>query len=590
MILNFVVIIGILVCAAVWGSKAKGFGLFSGFLALTCTIAAGGVAFAAWEPISLALLSMSSNGASFLDTLLQDSAWALGLLLPFLVSLLVFRLLMDSFIKKNLDFSENANTIGGLVLGAMIGVLVMGMVVTSVGYLRLSPSILGYQPVEEKQGSPVYANSLWVPVDRITVGMFEKLSLGAFASSTPLSHRRPRAFEQAGMQRLTFRGQARVSIAPDQFNVAGRYRIQSDAETLLKDSFIGRRQVAIYPDESAPVGPSTLEGYVISFQSGAKEKGGVFVITPGQLRLICERDGSYFPIHPVAVVAQSEAGKNTLFRFRFDAAEAFISSVGGGSDSLFAFEFIVPENATPIDLLIKNTRAPVDADAGLAEKSYRTTTDRDAAVRDGSIFTALGGSIGGGGGPLDTSASVRIRVTDGRVDGITTGNIFPNGATLNRTNRGPLTVNDEGQLIDGEHQFSKSQFNERGLDRNLRMDSFATTKDTSIIQVSLSVEGTRTAFGRALESVETDLPPLLIDSNGARYEPVGYFYSEGEIVRIRYTPGKPLRTLSEAPTLSRTKRDQTLILIFRPTKAVKLTSFAVGQKELANFGSGFVTP
>ena len=588
MILNVLVFIGIIVCAAVWGSKAKGFGLFSAFLALVCTVAAGGVAFAAWEPVALVLLNMSKDGASFFDTLLQDSAWTLGLLIPFLVSLLIFRLLLDSLVKKNMDFSENANTIGGLVVGAAIGFITMGIVVTGIGYLRLSPSILGYEPVEEKQGSPIYARGLWAPVDRLTVGLYEKLSMGAFASSTPLAHRMPRAFEQAGMQRLTFRGQGRVSIAPDQFKVAGRYRIEGDAETLLKDSFINRRQSALYPDENAPVGPSTLEGYVVSFDSGAKEKGGVFIITPGQIRLICERNGMYFGIHPVAVVAQSEAGKNTLYRFRFDAAEAFISSIGGGSSSVFAFEFILPKDATPIDLLIKNTRTPVGTDSGLADKSFRTTIDRDAAVRDGSILSSLGGTIGGGG-PLDTAGSVRASVTDGRVNDIATGNIFPNGSTLNRTNRGPLTLDADGNLVDGEHQFTKTQLNERGLDRNLRLDSFATTKDTTVVQVTLSKDGTRTLFGRAMESVESDQPPLLIDSNGARYEPIGYFYTEGEIARIRYTPGKPIRALSEAPTLSRTKRDQTLILVYRPTKGVKIVSMAVGQKELVSFGSGFET-
>lgn len=588
MILNFLVIIGILVCAAVWGSKGKGFGLFSAFLALVCTITAGGIAFAAWEPVALALLNLSKDGASFFDSLLQDSAWTLGLVGPFLISLLILRLLVDSLVKKNLAFSENANTIGGLVIGALIGALTMGILVTGAGFLRLSPSLLGYQPVEEKQGSPIYTRSLWIPVDKLTVGLYEKLSTGAFASSTPLAHARPRAFEQAGMQRLTFRGQARVSIAPDQFKVAGRYLIEGDAEALLKDSFLNRRQAALYPDESAPVGPSTLVGYVVSFDSGAKEKGGVFVITPGQIRLISERDGKFFPIHPVAVIAQSEAGKNVLYRFRFDASEAFISSIGGGSASVFAFEFILPPNTTPVDLLIKNTRSPVGPDSGLAEKVFRTTLDRDAAVRDGSILTALGGSIGGGG-PLDTTGSTRVGVTDGRVNGINTGNIFPGGATLNRTNRGPLTLNEEGQLVDGEHQFAKTQMNERGLDRNLRLDSFASTKDTTVVQVTLSEEGTRTAFGRAVEALESDQAPMLIDSNGARYEPIGYYYSEGEIVRIRFTPGKPIRSLSEAPTLSRTKRDQTLIFIYRPTKGVKITSFASGQKELISFGSGFET-
>jgi len=586
MILNLIVILAVVITAAVWGSKAKGYGLFSAFLALVSTIAAGGVAFAAWEPTALALLNASRDGGSFFEVFLQDTAWCLGLLGPFLISLLVFRLMIDMTVKKNLAFSDNANTIGGLAIGAVIGVLTAGVAVVSVGYMRMPPAILGYRPIEEVQGNPVYAHNLWLPVDRIVVRFYEKLSTGAFASSTPLALRRPSAHQQAGMQRMTFKGLSRVSLAPADFHLLGRYRIEGEAVALLKDSFQGKQQTAIYPDNTSPGGRSVLEGYVIRFESTAKEKGGNFVAAPGQLRLICEKNGYPIALHPIAVVAQPDAATAGLYRFRFDASEAFISSVGGGSDSTFAFEFILPEGAVPVDLLVKNARVSVAAESAIPETTYRSTDHRDTAVRDGSIVSSFGSGGGAAAGALDSSGVVRITPNAGLVAGISVSKNFPNGATLNKSNRGGITVNEENEVMDGERQFTKAQMSERGLDKNLRVDSFAASKDTSVVQVTLSELGARTSLGDALENADSTRPPFLIDNHGARFELVGYYYTEGELIKFRFTPGQPIRSLSETPTLSRTKRDQSLIYLYRPTKGVNIVSFAIEGKELVNFGTG----
>lgn len=585
MILNAIVIVAILVCAALWGSKGKGFGLFSGFLALCCTLAAGAIAFAAWEPVALLLLNMSKEGASFFDNLLQDTAWSLGLLLPFMVSLLVLRLAVDSLVKANLDFSDNVNTLGGMAMGACIGVVTMGILVTGIGYLRLSPAIMGYQPVEEQQGSPVYVRGLWAPVDKLVVGLYERLSLSSFASPTPLAHHRPASHIQAGMQRLTFKGQSRVSIAPEHLNVQGRYRIEGAAEALLRDTFQDKTQQAVYPDGSKPTGASVLEGYVITFESGAKEKGGVFTITPGQLRLVIEHNGEHKAIHPIAVVSQPDAGSTGLYRFRFDAVDSFIASVGGGSSSTFAFEFLLPSGAQPIDLLVKNLRVPVDVSAGLSETTFRSTVDRDDAIRTERIFTSFGGGAGSGK-PLNRSRAIRVSTAGSQIENVLVTTSFPNGAALNRSNRGNLTVDDENNVIAGEHQFTKAQVNERGLDRNIRVSNFADTKDTAIVQVYLSTDGTRSVYGTAVEEADSTAAPTLVDANGVRYEPLGYYYAEGDIVRIRFTPGRPLRQLADAPTLSRTKRDQTLVLVYRPSRGVKIQSFAMGDMELVNFSNG----
>ena len=93
-------------------------------------------------------------------------------------------------------------------------------------------------------------------------------------------------------------------------------------------------------------------------------------------------------------------------------------------------------------------------------------------------------------------------------------------------------------------------------------------------------------LGRSVETAESILQPLLADEAGNLYEPLGYVYSDGRTVDIRFKPGEPLRALSQIPALSTSKQNQSLYLIFRPTKGVRITRFLLGSKEIATFPGG----
>lgn len=576
---------------AVWSTKGRGFGAFSSLLAAVGALCAGGIAFAVWEPTAWMIMGWGAGSSGFVGNLLQGSAFALGLAGPFLVSLLVIRLLTDAFVKANIDLGEMANMIGGALFGVVTGVVSVGILVISVGHLQAPASIMGYAPIEERSGQPVYANRLWIPVDLAVARLYEHLSLYGFASRTPLARHHPDVHVAAGMQRITYRNASRNTIYPDQFSILGAYTISGPVDDLSRDTFIvdpqgqTKRQQVFYPDGSSPSGSATLHGYVMRFTSGAKERGGNVVLTPGQLRLICvDEAGDALAVHPVAVISPPEAGSTGLYRFRFDAPEGFIASIGGGADSVLGFEFIVPQGYEPRDLLVRNARVNLGTvEAAANPRSYPTSLARDNAVRDASIFTAFGASVAGAGVPLDTSGSTAVGRAGSRVEGVEQGAHLPGGMVLNKSNRGTLSISEKNEIVEGDHTFDKAQLQERALERSLRVEKFAIGADTGIIKVELSRNGARTIFGRAVEAAESTLVPLLVDERGTQYEPVGFVYEEGTTARIRYTPGQPLRALAEAPALSRTKRDQTLVLIFRPTRNVRIMGFAIGRREIYNF-------
>lgn len=608
MTLNILVIIIIVLSALLWGAPQRGRGLFSALIHLACVIAAGGVAFAAWEPLVDAFLLKS----------LPDYAHTVGLLGPFVVALFLFRIISDLTVPNNLDVGDAANFAGGAVFGAAAGFITAGMVVVGISHLRAGKELLGFTPLSYSGGSLVSNKKLWVPADRAVVSMYETLSLHGFGTDDALATRHPRAWEAAAMMRTTMPGGgdnksaiARTTMLREDMAIKGRYTVGPlPADSAMLDSFIlveGKPSKSNYKatDGAAPSGEVSVEGFVLEFSSGAVEKSGQVVLGPGQVRLICETPDGAIAVHPAAVVAKPEAGGG-MYRFRMDAPEIFIPSVGGGSNSIFAPEFYVPKNARPTDLIVKGVRYPLAGLDASKAVAYANTNQRDDAIRNGSLFQKFGLNVGaaagarpapgagaggggaGGGGAASSgapAASQVINTSGGRIQELVESTGIPDGVLLNAGEIGGLELNAQRHITDGEHQFDRNALaNNRGIDRNLRVDNFARTRDTTVVQVLLSNQGAMSLLGRSVEAAEDILPPVLIDTNGQRYEAIGYVYAEGSIIKIRYTPGRPMRGLSELPSrVSRSKRDQTVRLLFRPTDGVSIATFALGGKPLASF-------
>lgn len=167
MIINVLTVFVVLGLAALW--MARGF--FSALVHLVCVVIAGALAFAVWEPVSYALLSKASD-----SKLMQGAAWAIGLGIPFAAFLAVFRLTLDKLLPSNVGVHTATNYAGGFVCGALSGVITAGILVLSMGFLRLDHDLLGsesfggYTPaVYEGNGSVVRGNGLWIQIGRAHV-------------------------------------------------------------------------------------------------------------------------------------------------------------------------------------------------------------------------------------------------------------------------------------------------------------------------------------------------------------------------------------------------------------------------------------
>ncbi len=581
MILNIIVIALVALPTFFWATSGKGRGLYSAFLNLVCVLTAGAIAFGLWETVAHALLSAAKSGG-----LLDSIAWGGGLLIPFVISLALLRISMDTMLGANLHFDDTTNLVGGALFGLIAAFITAGVIVTSFQFMGTGRTFAGYSAVSDDSGNLIHDKPLWVPVDRYTVAFYEYLSLGAFRSATPLALAMPDAHQQGAMSRLVYvdvggkGGTGRFGLKPEDFEIVGRYTVQGAGATLFADvNQPERTQVVKLPDGSSPPAGSTIEGIAVRLRSGAVEKSGSQVIFgAGQARLIIRKPNTddAMGVQPIAIIASPEGGGGYA-RFRLASANIFVPTVGGASENIFTFEFVVPAAYAPDALILKNARKKISTVATF-DHDIDGWEERDNLLASGDLFTQLGIKAGGGAGNIDASSAVTITIDrNGRGDDIRAEAGLPNNFIVTKSNEGSLSIEADGQsIIGGSHTFEREQLENRGVERSLRRDRFAGTRTTGVVQVSVASKEGLSVFGAGIESADTSHSPLLLSSTGETFQPVGFINEAGELVTISFTPNKPLRSIRNLPIqLSRIKHDQILTLIYRPTKGAKIVGFVI---------------
>jgi hypothetical protein len=119
-----------------------------------------------------------------------------------------------------------------------------------------------------------------------------------------------------------------------------------------------------------------------------------------------------------------------------------------------------------------------------------------------------------------------------------------------------------------------------GIDQKLQINRFATDETTVIVKVDVSPSHRTPEWGRELDLADKNAPPTVVDTNGTRYEAVGFVYKDSGITRLRFTRGQPLKGMAEAPSISRNTPDRQLTLVFVVSLGVNIKEFKIGDRVL----------
>ena len=585
--MNLLVIVFVLGVTFAWMIR----GMFNSMLHMICVIAAGAIAFSVWEPLALMIIGASPERGFM--SFLESVAWGVALLVPFVVSLLLLRTAVDKLVPGNIVNSTIVDYAGGAICGVVTSVISAGILIIGIGSMRVPTKFMNYQPVwysadrATAGGSLVRSDKLWIPVDRITSVVYSQLSKGTMSTSEPLAKWYPELELVGFSARISpGDGSGRNAIASKDFKVVSTYIVGDPKGTdkvsdLLKDSVNNATQK--YVDvNSKPVANGYLMGYVIDFEPGAKErgkKGGQLVVSSGQYRLLVEdKDGNTNSVFPVATISESTEA-NQFGRWRFDAEEIFITSVGGKSRVTMGFEFVVPQGHTPLALFVKNIR--VDQGSLTKPVEYADTTQRDRIVQTGSILKGESSAR-----KLDTSRAVKYNATDRdslirqstSISQIMSTQIAKRGLTIDEANKNAI-VDGEG-IYDIKTDVGRSNAPQG---KALKVERFAVDKGQQLIRIDVGVESEIGFLSDAARDASLDEPLILIDDKGNEYQAIGYEYTDTETFHVRYTRGSTLTGVQDTPSLSRNDPDRKLVLLFVITDGVKISYFTIGDTAVAQF-------
>lgn len=593
-------------------------GFFSAGIHLVCTVVAGAIAFAFWEPLSLFILDKAPDRG--FASILRDVAWGVSLASLFIVSLVVLRGIVDSIIRKNANVSDQINTIGGMVCGLFSGILASGIMTISVGTLRLGgdwPTTITYSE-SDARGSLVYNVSVMKPwTDIITAKFYGIASAGALRpiGGDGLAHSYPEGVHVIPSSlRVSFEGGAGrttlkkddLKLRPDFSYLVGNASSNESISQLLTADKWGSSQHPVVRLNGEEITRGYLVGLAIDFEAGAKEVGGgsQVQITNAQIRLVAEDENgetrSYFPVACFSPSSGSTTGR--VGRWRFDSGDLdsplVITAVGGSSNAPFTFEFAVDAGFTPFALFIKNVRLDVsDALANLPEdRVFSTTTSGNG--RDRWISTMYD--------PTDTTTQlandsrVAVREVLVRAQNETRANrgellqdlgisIQNNlSFTIKKGTEGSLQIATEGskhEIVSGEATFNSEMFKQSVMARALRIQQFQLADGVKMVQVNVSIGQRLDLTGPYFENVNRNLPLRLIDETGTGYDAVGYLYKDdASVTHIRFTPSTPLNSINDIryrPSI--TNPDGKLTILFRVSAGVKIRFIQVGDFTVMDF-------
>jgi hypothetical protein len=556
MLANLLILAFVMFMAYWWGHQ----GLFSGFLHMILTIAAGALAFALWEPVQ----------ANLFATWTPANAWGVALLLNFVVILGVFRGVMDKMVKGNVQFNLLINMIGGGICGLIAGMISAGIVVIGVGFMDIGPALGGYQPLLIDAKGKVVDNpqsSMWLGVNYQAASVMERLSTGAFSNSTPLRHLRPQVARASTLYRLHLDPNASVAITPPAVKLE-RWFVQEAPLRNVEDSV-----VRLLGDEARKAGHQAvfIETVWNNGGGGIYDSDGTLRIASPQIRLLTEpRDDSWRSpraLHPPLGFSQASGDVRQYVPFDNDVTFA----VANASNVTFAWMFLIPSDQKPKAILVRNMRITLTGEP---------TEDADA------IRAAVGTPPGA---PVDESPVAAATTTPppgtgtvGEREGIRTGSLALD-VTISNMLPGVISKNlSTGLTIDGSTIKSGEATvrpSEVKISPTTAADRIDLPGHRAMVRLQIAKDQAQSLLGASRVAAASLQSVWLVDNSRNQWQPVAYVWlkSNGE-QEIRVDLAVPITSARQLPVAKMSDGDK-LYLYFLVNKNSSITEYNVGQTK-----------
>ena len=561
LLLNLLVLVYIIFMVYWWSMQ----GLFSASIHLILTIMAGVIAFSFWEPISSLFLGM-----------MPESAWGIGLMLPFGLSLLLMRFGMDKLVPGNLNFPPIADNIVGGLCGFLSGTITTGILVMGMQMMGFS-SFFGYQPYALNENGQVVAykdnrgdsKSLWLKVDHSTAGFFNLLSNNAFAPI--LTKNTMGVYRKDMVKAISLSTDTRIQGAHS------RRSIREDNIRILgtdEDTF-GLASVDQLPVPLQPHLQAERRTVVIGTQimlPGAGDDDGIVRIKPNQVRLNHSTEEDQYRTsaveesYPVGYIQSGEF-------ISFQQPQEYVRSEVSATDLTVHWVFQIPMTHEPNFIVVKRARLNLHA------VRRNTVRDPDRVAKLIRAMNRVATIPAGNVSMKDRDAYIR---KSAMLPFPLNKNTLPSDVET-ITIQGVGRIKNKHYLLRGASVI-KAPTTKTRLDDKLRISSVYTQPSAAMLQVTVGPMGAgkKNLYHRINEHNDVNEAPRLIDVNGDEFWAMGYVVTKAKY-KVSIDPKKPIRTMADM-NLGQLSPGENLILFFQlPTNKV-LAYLKHGKYELVNMG------
>jgi hypothetical protein len=562
-----IVIVLFLLTMMYWGTVQ---GLFSSFLHLMLVIAVGSIAFALWEPITLWLLMKY----------LPIWAWTVGLLVPFALLLLIFRMVADKLVPTDMNFLPIVNTVFGAACGLFSGILTAGIAIIGLGFLPFGTAMGGFQPYSVGSGGVVQetGNKLWVPVNTMAWNVYSGLSGGPFSTRTPMVEYMPRLDVQMSLLRYRLENISIVA-SPKAVDVTGA----AIADTAsLKEVIDPATADALGPDFKRPGYKLVVIDTEWSKVEGTVDGDRALRLPASHIQLVArsnDPDRETFELVGAIGFVKHKGDSRVYYPFNSDGDIAFATAL----PSSFSWVFLLRDDQQPRFPIIRKLRLELPG-----EDQIKTSPEEVLAALgtplapkpEGGDETAGAGPGGDQRGP--TVIGDRTGRAGGTIaEGLEITSKLPIAISKNASSGLSFTTNSKGEtLIDSGTGSSRKTSGTIG--KRSRVSGFDIPDHEAMVRIRIDSDHGNSLFGKAM-SLATEINPIFLkDSDGQMYYPTAWVWKkESKDQDIHYDPFNPIRSAKQMPINRMNKGDEFYLYftVTRPepgAKPVELVSYNIG--------------
>lgn len=558
-ITNIVIIVFLL--AMVYMGTVQG--LFSSFLHLLVVIAAGTIAYAVWEPLTVKLLLKYT----------PLFAWTLGLLVPFGLILLILRMVSDKLIPLNAQFAGVVELVGSIVCGGLSGILTAGIVIIGVGFLPISPDLAGYQPYSIGASGAIQEtdSKLWVPVNKYANNFFAGLSRGAFATRTPLAEYKPDLDVQMSLNRVRPENISTIA-SPDAVSVGAVYQADTAA---LKD-LLPKRLTDVIGSKLTQAGAKVV---IVDTDwktvQGTVDADRALRLPASQVRLIAKpkdtHDKTVELLGPVGFT-KTEGDNTTFYPYDSGSQVAFSSS----PQPAIGFVFVVPQDLEPLFPQVRLLRLnmpdpnqiktkPDEVVAAIGVPPEPKQEDEDQADNQPPAVATGTTNVSDASGLRAGSYVLAIEETTK----------LPLVASKNTVSGISYTDGDNGALITSGSEGSARKPSERVGARN-KIIGFEVSPYYTMVRVEVKGDQNTSLFGSGISAAAALNTIFLEDAKGDMWYIAAWVWLKSDKTQeIHYDDFNPVKSAKQMP-ISRMDKEDKFYLYFMVKKPATLVRYSIG--------------